>query len=193
MAITTKELQKLPQKTAAWLLGISTRTLRDIADLERNSDGTYNAAEIVKWSRGRSTPAANLPDADFEKILVITEWMTPRSDNQIPAAVATAEDLHSRHGDGAFVAMMGVVLANWREHAEIEAAIENDPGRAAADARIEHEQAIRAAAIERLDIVTVCERCKKIRKGRKWVKGKPAADCYIQNGDCPECTKIYYR
>lgn len=49
-------LGALSQQTAAWLLGVAPRTLRE-KDAPRNSDGTYNARTLIEWffRRGKSS------------------------------------------------------------------------------------------------------------------------------------------
>ena len=44
-----KVLGSLSQGAAAWLLGISPRSLRDRNTLPRNPDGTYDAREVLAW------------------------------------------------------------------------------------------------------------------------------------------------
>jgi phage terminase Nu1 subunit (DNA packaging protein) len=48
------ELTQLNQQQAAWILGVTSRSLRDWADAPRNPDGTYNAQTLVQWFVNRS-------------------------------------------------------------------------------------------------------------------------------------------
>jgi len=48
-------MKKLHQKDARWLIGKSARTLRGRPDCPRNPDGSYCAAEVVRWHLARST------------------------------------------------------------------------------------------------------------------------------------------
>ena len=41
------EMQSLHQAAAAWLLGCSSRELRDRADIPRDADGRYSAKDIL--------------------------------------------------------------------------------------------------------------------------------------------------
>lgn len=52
----TEIMERLSQAPAAWLLGTTARSLRDLADCPRNPDGSYNGAELVKWDRRRVAP-----------------------------------------------------------------------------------------------------------------------------------------
>lgn len=43
------DIHRLKQKTAAELLGVTARTLRDWSDAPRNTDGTYDGTVLVRW------------------------------------------------------------------------------------------------------------------------------------------------
>jgi hypothetical protein len=53
--LTINDLKHLDQRQAAWLANISTRTLRDAdpSELPRDSDGCYNARDVLNWAVGR--------------------------------------------------------------------------------------------------------------------------------------------
>ena len=57
-------LQHLKQQSMAWLINRAPRTLRDRGDIPRQPDGTYNAKEVLAWSRGADIAQTirNLPD-----------------------------------------------------------------------------------------------------------------------------------
>ena len=67
-----KGLQSLSQRAAAWLLGVSPRSLRDYVDLPRNDDGTYNAREVIAWVRSKARPTA-APIPGWELALLLGE------------------------------------------------------------------------------------------------------------------------
>ncbi len=46
-------LEKLNQQQAAFILNVTSRSLRDWTDAPRNSDGTYHAQKLVEWYVGR--------------------------------------------------------------------------------------------------------------------------------------------
>jgi phage terminase Nu1 subunit (DNA packaging protein) len=43
------ELEKLNQQQAAFLLGVTARSLRDWTDAPRSADGLYNGQKLVQW------------------------------------------------------------------------------------------------------------------------------------------------
>jgi len=49
-------MQHLGQAAAAWLAGVSPRSLRDSA-CPRNADGTYDGHAVAEWSRNESSDA----------------------------------------------------------------------------------------------------------------------------------------
>jgi hypothetical protein len=51
-------LGSLAQVTAAWLLGINARTLRDSPDAPRSADGSYNGQALVTWAVARADASA---------------------------------------------------------------------------------------------------------------------------------------
>src|SRR4051812_14117329 len=46
-------VKALGQSAAAYIIGLKPRSFRDL-DAPRNDDGTYNAAELVKWQVART-------------------------------------------------------------------------------------------------------------------------------------------
>ena len=77
-------LKRLKQQTAAWLLGMTARTLRDHPEVPRNSDGSYDAWELL--SSGLQTTALPEPTPDeLEKMWQVAESLA--SDELIPAAL----------------------------------------------------------------------------------------------------------
>lgn len=56
-----QKMERLAQGSAAWLFGISPRTLRDRQTAPRNSDGTYDAAALVAWHLKQSLPVDGDP------------------------------------------------------------------------------------------------------------------------------------
>ncbi len=59
-------LQHLNQQAAAWLLGFrSGRQLRDLIDVPRNKDGSYNAKDLLSYAaRCRAESIFSLPPSE---------------------------------------------------------------------------------------------------------------------------------
>lgn len=53
------ELGALNQQQAAWLLGVTSRTLRDWPDAPRRADGLYDGRTLVAWAIARSGGSEN--------------------------------------------------------------------------------------------------------------------------------------
>jgi hypothetical protein len=80
-------LGSLPQGTAAWLVGMSTRAFRD-TDAPRKPDGTYDAVALVQWFAGTAGDDPLLSGAD-----------SPSLETYRKARAALAElDLAERRG-----------------------------------------------------------------------------------------------
>lgn len=46
-------MRSLGQGAVAWLLGVSVRTVRDTQSIPRNKDGSYDAADVLRWSKDK--------------------------------------------------------------------------------------------------------------------------------------------
>lgn len=59
-----QSLQQAPQAVAAWITGVSVRTLRDATDAPRNGDGSYNIRSLIGWriAKERAALAINRED-----------------------------------------------------------------------------------------------------------------------------------
>lgn len=95
----SENMATLNQQQAAYLLGVTSRSLRDWSDVPRNPDGTYDGAAVVAWWARR-----NCSESDF--------------DNQRERlAAAQAEKVETenalRRGE---LADMAAVLSVWVDH-----------------------------------------------------------------------------
>ena len=182
-----KMLRRLSQQAAAKLISVSPRRLRDELDAPRNDDGSYNAIELVAWHRGR-TDRPELPDEDYERVLVAREHLVGGfcglSDYGIAAVFASLDELRHRHGDGVLLMVMDLTIQQGLSDA---ADIEPTPAQAAAQAEAKRKREAEQAARDALQIAYVCERCKRLRRGRKWVKTTPATGYLTIYDYCPGC------
>jgi hypothetical protein len=185
--MNASDLESIPQSAAAWLLGKSSRMLRDYSDLPRNADGTYNAQRLVEWARSRSRPAADLADADLERLATLAELLWLPSDDQLPAAVGLVTELHKRYGDAVFIELVQAILAQWRPMVEQQRQLEADPAHHRRQADQARRQMADDEARAALRISTVCQCCSRIRRGRSWIKVNPPADHVVLPGRCPAC------
>ena len=94
------ELEKLNQQQAAFVLGVTARSLRDWPDAPRAADGTYNAQKLVEWyvaklsqnEEGFDSQRERLAAAQAEK--VETENRLRRAELADMSEVATAWQDH---------------------------------------------------------------------------------------------------
>jgi hypothetical protein len=170
-------LQHLTQQGAAWLAGCDARTLRDFP-FNRDEQGRYDGRDVVKFARGRLKPV-ELDDDEEEKLLLVAETIAADA----PAAVGEFLGwLSAEHGDGGLAMFARRLLAEIREcgyeqHGDVT--------------RSEEQEAIadlhRQRAHQRLKLAVVCEDCRKLRRGSRWIKGKPPEGYHAMRGKCPSC------
>ena len=51
-----KALESLSQRAVAFLLGVTSRSVRDYKDLPRNRHGRYDDREVIAWVRSKARP-----------------------------------------------------------------------------------------------------------------------------------------
>jgi len=185
-------METLSQQGAAWLLGITGRALRDRPDVPRSADGTYNARQLVEWARGRVEPP-ELTDDEVERLLLIRHFAVDCAMGpQIIPVMETLTELQRKYGDRGLVAMAQLFLSMWRVEEAIHREYFAEPT-AAELARQETERRQRVmeeAARAELRIAVVCERCKKVRHGPRWVEGSPPAGFAAMPDTCPRCARL---
>lgn len=187
MKVTTTDLQALSQPLAAFCLDVNARTLRDMANVPRNADGSYDVQALVRWARGRTATAGDLNDADYETLLILTEHCWMASDAQLPAAVDALDGLREKHGDAAMVQFAELVLEQWRSSVKHSAECDNDPAIQRSQEAFERKARLETEQKNALRVVSKCEGCHRIRRGRKWTVAKPPADHAVLIDTCPAC------
>ena len=181
-------LRNLSQQSAAFLLGMSSRTLRDHPAAPRRANGTYDARTLL--SSGllqRDAPEFSVDE--LEKSFTIAEVVNYEI---TPQMLRFLRGIKERHGDAGWSAVMGVLIAYWSElvdpnereptDAEIREKLE-----AEIDARIQTAQQERLT--RQLKVSVRCDYCKKLRQGREWMKMRTPVG-YVEAGSiCPACEK----
>ncbi|MBI1348799.1 hypothetical protein GC163_21205 [bacterium] len=162
-------LERLSQPAAAWLAGVSPRTLRDHPEIPRHTDGTYDARDVVSFARG----PAKLPEMDddqLEQLLCIAENFNSETIAKNRAAIlALVEDL----GGDENLALAAVGLALWNELLD---AIGTYPE------FYEFGPAnFRQSAI--------CMTCKRVRNGSRWLDQDPPRGNKPLGAYCPKCRR----
>lgn len=181
-------LQALKQSATAWLLDVSTRTLRDYADLPREKDGTYDARKVVQWA-ARRLPSAQLDDDAFERLTLIVDAVCGEFESALPTIAEFLRSVDEQFGD------LGLALVARELLRSAEQWIDEDPDlyrdRTAIELRRQLEKDMETAhredQVARLRFYVRCEVCKKIRHGRRWHKGEPPEGLPEQPGRCPDC------
>jgi hypothetical protein len=180
-----KVMENLTQQAAGWLLGLTARTMRDWPTIPRGADGRYNAAALVKWQAGR-VERANLADTEYETLLTIAE---ATDIDGLAGAVKALGDLRRAYGAGILAEFGEILLGKWGEI--LDASPEHFGAPTPADLR-QKDEARRKADAEaearrELRIATICDACKKLRRGRRWIKAGPPAGFVVMADLCPAC------
>lgn len=181
-------LKSLKQQSAAWLLNLTARSLRDHVEVPRHADGHYDARELL--TSGLQTTALPEPTPDeLEKLWQVAESLA--WDDLIPASLCLLKSLQERHGTVAGLALFAqAMLEVWAEqHERDEPEPTESEFRSKAEKRFEEElQRHRNHQLrQQLRVITVCGECKRIRRGRQWVKGHISADSLASESMCPGC------
>ncbi len=168
-------MQSLTQEASAWLLGCTTRHLRDHGGaIVRNADGSYNAKELVDWNRKR-VPIPNLTDEEYERCLQAGMMLLDPDPRKGAAPfLGFLEELRDQYGDAGIVAFFGIFkdayAAEIREQRDrsgpesFDSWVGNKRERYDDEVRHPYERSS-------LRLVVWCVECRKRRVGRRWVAG----------------------
>lgn len=169
-AAQIKTLEKLTQASAARLLGISTRTLRDSYDAPRNGDGSYSGPALVAWSRDR-LDRPELSESDHERVLQIRDVMEGCSvtEGEAAAIMGAMHELRQRYGEKVLLFLSDAVLASWGDMARVY------------EITSDHTEDV-------FRFVVKCDRCARVRRGRKWVKADAPTGFRSLEDRCPDCS-----
>ena len=187
-----KTLRNLRQAAAAWLLGFkSARSLRDAPDAPRTPSGGYDAAELVAWARTRQ-PRPEFSDDDIERTLQVIEWTT--TDNA-RCLLDFLTDLQRRFGDGGLLLYVDETMKALRQKTDLEPELTTTPPGPMTRAEeyeiitAENRERLRTWHYQRLAIRIVCERCARVRHGRKWKTTELPDGMPRVNAVCPDCER----
>lgn len=177
-------MQKLSQAAAAWLIGVSARSLRDEATCPRNACGSYDAAKVAAWAASRC-PRPKLDDDDAEKLSLIVEHAF-NGEHYAAGLLRLVGELREKYGEAAVaVELLDRMTAEWRTWLELERD-EQTPERRRLREQQAQEREREEQAESDLRISVVCG-CGRVRKGTTWPKGKPPAGFATIEGVCPLC------
>ena len=162
-----ERLTALPQVVAAWLVGVSPRTLRDRISVPRNSNGTYDARALLQWELTHCS-AARLNDQQREACWLIGSMLT---EALCPVLGALHQLLHTLGGGPDARAAVLAMLIDYAE-IEIEVSGEHLPNRPPS-----------------INLVLVCAQCGKMRTGSRWTEETPPAGVTVDDHQkCPKCS-----
>ena len=77
------ELGALNQQQAPWLLGVTSRTLRDWPDAPRHADGSYDGRALVAWAVARSGGSENTEHPTQRERLAAAQAEKVEAENRV--------------------------------------------------------------------------------------------------------------
>ncbi len=181
-------LRSLNQQAAAFLLGVSARTLRDHPDAPRGEGGQYDARTLLS-SGILQRDAPDFSVDELETSLLIAEAVHYEI---TPQMLRFLRGIKDRHGDAGLSAVLGILIEHWCELVDQN---EREPSDVEVREKLEAEidERLQRAQRERLTrqfkLAVRCEYCKKLRRGREWVKARTPIGFIEVMNVCPSCSK----
>jgi hypothetical protein len=126
-----------------------------------------------------------LSDGETERLLVVADEIAPMADDRLPAMLEALDALRAKYGEHVLLLLWDEVLSTWREEVALT---ETDEGVRQRQAEEERRRAAEEAARRRLAVAVQCERCGRVRRGRKWTKGGAPAGHAVTYSICPACS-----
>ncbi len=185
-------LKRLSQGAAAWLLDVTSRTIRDHSGIPRAVDDSYDGQALLTWARSRQK-AAKLRDDEIERLQLILDLMSQCEGDEVfeITMVDTLRALQEAHGQAGLVVFAEMFV---RYHGEFADRNRSRPGMAemtfaewegSAASRWRQEQ--ESWATSKLRVCMVCETCRKLRRGSQWIKADPPVGHHSLRALCPKC------
>jgi hypothetical protein len=197
-------LGELNQQAAAFLVGLTARSIRDDPRAPRNRDGSYSAPDLVAWAARRVAPP-KLTELETERSLNLSDLLFDElveRDGSCRVAVEVADflgGLVAQHGEAGLMVFATELARRWKLLAdECRPAAEKfrhetpQARRRRIEERVEREvEAEGVLANEaHLDVATLCDGCERLRRGHAWVHEAPAPGRTVIYGRCdswPDC------
>ncbi len=186
-------MKSLTQEAAAWLLGVTSRTLRHHSGkITRHADDSYDARAVVSSGLLKAEPPELSPD-EQESCIRAAEFLTGDYCVVSPAVMRLIRELEEKHGDRGLAEFVKLVRETWIE--DYQATDRDPPLPSEAELRRQIEEQVETTlrsrlkwnADARLKRGVECESCGKVRRGRQWVTAKAKADEHCLLGTCPSC------
>ena len=180
------QLKKLKQEAAAFLLGVTSRSLRDKGTVGRNPDGSYDARELIKVA-AHSVGQPTLAPDQLELLLRLEDTFCPDGGMR-----RVLETFDNEFGDLGMVAVARKLLEIcrdpvWPDRPAKE--LPDDDKQLLEWAREQRQEVRKKQAIDRLDHRTVCFGCGKVRMADKWNRELLGGDVATLSTQCPKCER----
>ncbi len=192
-------LKNLSQQAAAWALGVTARTLRDHPEIPRTAEGGYDVRDLAKWAvQHGPRDEITFDDERYEHILTLAEAMLRDLGPHLWQLVALLDNLEDDYGPNGVLSALSLMRDAWGQILGPELEAMRDVPVSMEDiiemgrAELRHRQASQAHDL--LRIVTRCQECGTVRRGRRWVKDAKTSALWVDMLTlCPECDRIAAR
>lgn len=195
---TVRAMKSLGQAPAAWLIGMSARSLRDNPDAPRDDAGRYNAQELVEWATKR-LPRPELTESEQEQLMLVADVLREAMAHTNECMAVGMHDvllsIFDKHGGEGLLDFIDILLTQWRADAarfrnDLAPTTEEGWQRKVA-AEIDARRKDEADFLQRshLRIVKVCSDCQRVRRAGRWVKAAPPLDHAVDETWCPQCER----
>jgi hypothetical protein len=197
-------LGALNQQAAAFLVGLTARSIRDDPRIPRAKAGTYDGPALVAWAARRVAPV-KMTELETERSLNLSDLLFDslvERDGSCRVAVEVADflgGLVAAHGEQGLMVFAAELARRWALLADecrpdAEKFLHETPQarHRRIEERVEREIEAEAARANEghLDIATVCETCERLRRGHAWAVEAPAPGRTVVYGRCdswPDC------
>ncbi|MBP8130253.1 MAG: hypothetical protein KA184_11805 [Candidatus Hydrogenedentes bacterium] len=192
-------LKNLSQQAAAWSLGVTARTLRDHPEIPRTAEGGYDIRDLAKWAvQHGPRDAVAFDDELYERIVTLAEAMLRDLGPHLWQLVALLDNVEDDHGPDGVLSALSLMRDAWGEIPGPELEAMRDVPESIEDIIEMGREVLRRRQAEKahdvLRVMTRCQECGAVRRGRRWVKeAKTPALWTDMLTLCPQCDRMAAR
>jgi len=142
---------------------------------------------VVAWCSKKIQPP-KLNDNELERILVLAAEFSC-NEEAIEVIVREIGELRSHYGEHILLTLFSQIVDRWTEQSKLFKDLEGNEDYRRQAAERHRQCEFDESAKKSLRIVTVCDKCGKVRSGKRWSKGSVPAGFATVFDLCPECER----
>ena len=187
----TAVMKQLNQQSAAWLLGCTTRHLRNqSATVPRCEDDSYNAQDLVAWAISNFTPATKLSDETAELLEKICDkhfpvafWPYVNILDQLTKKLGSVRAAHETIG----CRLAEMWQYEYQRQPDRDCCVQPTELELQQNAESSRKHFIADRRHSAFQTRAVCTECKKQRFGKSWRKEPVPSDHVAVDDICGDC------